>query len=211
MDEQTKIRTLAFDKVKDGERGGKLQFELMQVKLGEREGDGKPITSCVVLPVGEKAAARTDVANSVRLSTNELGLFQAFWEALQQFGGSPHPSLDCPAHVRVTPNDEVKRLYVDASPMMDTESHDSDEAQEDARRRHVERLRKQMERAAKDLNRKWKVLRFGKAPDPDTGKPVDYAWWTGRPVRGMPQTYPPKPRDGVEPEGLAEALDGIAF
>lgn len=205
--DENKVRTLTFDKVKDGEPGHKLQFELMQVRLGERD-DGKLITSCVVLPVGEKQAAREEVVNSVRLSTIEMAMFQALWKALAEFGGPPPATLNCSPNEKVVAYDEVKRIYVEASPDDEVEPGADDQAREDARRRHLDRLRKQMKAAADKMRSTWKVLAIGRCKDPDTGKETYYAWWTGRPVRGMPATNPPKPRNQEEaPAALSEGGD----
>ena len=203
MDRDTKVRTITFDKLKDGVKSD-MQFELMQIRLGERD-DGKPITSCVVLPVGEKAKARAEeAANSVRLSTIEMAMFQALWKALGEFGHPPPAALDCPSSVKVVPYDEVKRIYVEASPDDDVEPGADDQAREDARRRHIDRCRKQMKAAADKMRSTWKVLAIGRCNDPDTGKETYYAWWTGRPVRGMPSTNPPKARHEERPAALAE-------
>jgi hypothetical protein len=48
-DDQTNLRTARLAKLKDGEDGQKLTFELQPVTLGAYD-DGKPITSCVVVP-----------------------------------------------------------------------------------------------------------------------------------------------------------------
>lgn len=80
------VRIVEFDKVKDGEAGGKMHFELMQVELGKRD-DGKPITSCVVLPVGEKDAARkAEEAKGFALRPKEEPIFRALMEAQKKAG-----------------------------------------------------------------------------------------------------------------------------
>src|SRR5258708_21263394 len=50
-DEEARMSTAVLDKQKDDEDGVKINFELMQVEIGRRAVDGKPITSCVTLPV----------------------------------------------------------------------------------------------------------------------------------------------------------------
>lgn len=48
-EEDTNVRTLRLAKLKDGEDGIKISFELQSVTIGAYD-DGKPITSCVVVP-----------------------------------------------------------------------------------------------------------------------------------------------------------------
>ena len=215
VDEATKVRTITFDKVKDGERGGNLQFELMQVKLGEREGDGKPITSCVVLPVGEKALARQDAMQSAAVSPIEKTLLESLFKAVDSHGILAPVGLDVGAMQRVVEWVEVKRAFAEMSPNDDLEllsaigQQDNDEAREASDRRHRAKLKARLQRAREFMTVNTKIIRVGSCPDPVSGKPTVFVWWTGRPVRGFPRTQPPKPKEERVSEALAEGGDWI--
>ena len=63
VDPETKIRTATVIKQKESEGGATIKFELTQVILGT-DADHQPITSCVALPIGEKAQAKAAQENS---------------------------------------------------------------------------------------------------------------------------------------------------
>jgi len=52
------IRTMTLDKQKDGEIGATFAFKLLLVDLGS-DGDGEPVTSCVIEPTTAAASTRT--------------------------------------------------------------------------------------------------------------------------------------------------------
>ena len=203
MDAQTKIRTIRFDKLKDGEKG-EMQFELKQVRLGERD-DGKPITSCVVLPVGEKEKLRSNVAaGAAGITPGENTFMRAFFAALDKEGALPPVGFECPADVRIVDYEAVKSTYYEMNPPQDLEANLDDEQREVSRRRHRDTIRKAIKRAADDLARKMVVgVRLWK-PTEDSPE-VFYAWWKGRPVRGFPRTYPPEPKQ--EAPRVPDAMD----
>jgi hypothetical protein len=101
-DEEKKIRTAILDKQKDGESGLGIPFELMQVEVGKRQIDGRPITSCVVLPVGGKLEARGEGKardRSISLSDDQTNIFRALQEAINEVGIPTPPALKLPRSI----------------------------------------------------------------------------------------------------------------
>lgn len=101
-DPESKLRTAVLDKQKDDEDGAKILFELMQVELGRRPVDGKPITSCVTLPLGGqlelkvqgKAGERT-----LNLSNQQKNILTALKNALAEHGEPTPASLKLPRSI----------------------------------------------------------------------------------------------------------------
>lgn len=82
-DEETSHRTARLAKLKDGEDGLKLTFDLHPVTVGVYD-DGKPITSCVVVP----AQAETDRAGRRRpLPRGQQRFLKTLDTAISQYGG----------------------------------------------------------------------------------------------------------------------------
>jgi AAA domain len=166
----TGVRTITFDKVKDGEAGGKLTFELMQVKLGERE-DGERITSCVVLPVGEKMAARrAEEMKGFALRPKEEPIFRAILAAVKRFGRVPDEDMlakGVPEGVAAVHFTEWRDLYRhEATPDEDGEPVTNDV------------IRKHWDRNARTL------ISFNVV-----GWKSPYMWLKGKAVRGFPETH----------------------
>lgn len=164
-----KVRSVIFDKVKDGEAGGKLHFELMQVKLGQRD-DGKPITSCVVLPVGEKdAAKKAEAARGFLLRPNEEVIFRALMNALKKRGRLATAEMitqGVPEGAEVVENSDWREEYRSIAPPDGEGAPPSTDA-----------IKKHMQRHFPALAR-YEVV----------GWRNPWMWWTGRPVRNFPET-----------------------
>ena len=95
-DEEAKMSTALLDKQKDDEDGAKINFELMQVEIGRRAIDGKPITSCVTLEVGGKLELK--VAGSAKdrtlnLTNQQKNILTALKDAIVEHGVAPPPAL----------------------------------------------------------------------------------------------------------------------
>jgi hypothetical protein len=193
---EQKVRTVTFDKVKDGENGGKLQFELMQIRLGVRD-DGKPITSCVVLPVGEKEAAKKAAeAKGFSLRPTEEPVFRALMEALKKhgrFADAAMESAGVPSGKTAVDfsawRDEYKRV---APPDEDGEAPSNGA-----------------------IAKRWTRYTGGLVKYGVIGWARPWMWWGGKPVRGFLETYPDKDRTGngqrsdggAEPTGDRSAAD----
>ena len=82
-DPETKERTLHLVKLKDGEDGLKLGFELQSVTLGSDD-DGDPITSCVVRPA-QLGTAQT--GKRTYLPKGQFDFLKVLDSAISQHGG----------------------------------------------------------------------------------------------------------------------------
>lgn len=82
-DEESNLRTARLAKLKDGEDGAKIGFELQAVTVGAYD-DGKPITSCVVVP----AQAATERSSKRRpLPRGQQRFLKTLDTAIAQSGG----------------------------------------------------------------------------------------------------------------------------
>lgn len=177
LDEGSKIRTMKNTKQKDEAEAPDIRFELMRVVIGRRE-DGREISSCVVLPLGEKSASRT----AFRLNDTEGVFFRALMAALLDGGIAPPAGLGLPQSVRVVVDyaklkDKYARLVLS----------DGDDPKE-----HKERLKKALSRARTTLSK------FGVV-----GVDNPYIWWTGKPVQGFARAQA-KLRGGGDDDGSSE-------
>lgn len=169
MDE-AKIRTVAFDKVKDGEAGGKLKFKLKQVVLGERE-DKELITSCIVLPVDEEEHERAEQDKYFRIDGQRRDTFLALWEALLKHGEPAPPALGLPFGTIVVRASYWREQYRAIDP-----AH----PQDDDAQKQAERANSAMKRHGPPL------LSHGVI-----GRNNPWVWWTGKLVGGFPHKLKP--------------------
>lgn len=98
-DEEARMSTAVLDKQKDDEDGAKINFELMQVEIGRRAVDGKPITSCVTLPVGGKLELKVAGQFSdrtINLTSQQKNILTALKDALVEHGEPPPSNLKLP-------------------------------------------------------------------------------------------------------------------
>jgi len=101
-DEEAKMSTAVLDKQKDDEDGAQIRFELMQVEIGRRAVDGKPITSCVTLPVGGKLELKVAGKFSDRtisLTSQQKNILTALKDALVEHGEPPPSNLKLPKSI----------------------------------------------------------------------------------------------------------------
>jgi hypothetical protein len=101
-DPETKLRSAVLDKQKDDADGLNIQFELMQVEIGHRPVDNKPITSCVVLPLGGKLEARLDGKakdRTIPLTSQQKNILTALKDALAEHGEPTPISLKLPRQI----------------------------------------------------------------------------------------------------------------
>jgi 5S rRNA maturation endonuclease (ribonuclease M5) len=101
-DPETRLRTAVLDKQKDEEDGAKILFELMQVEIGKRPVDGKPITSCVALPLGgqlEMKVAGKSADRTVNLSNQQKNILTALKNALAEHGEPTPATLKLPRSI----------------------------------------------------------------------------------------------------------------
>lgn len=100
-------RTAKIAKLKDGEDGARIGFRLQSVTIGSRD-DGKPITSCVVVPAEDQA--RT--GKNRFLSDQQRIALTALREALIDHGESAPAALKLPYGVRVVHIEHWKREFL---------------------------------------------------------------------------------------------------
>jgi hypothetical protein len=106
-DEETKIRTATLDKQKDEQDGDQIRFELMRIEMGHRVIDGKPITSCVALPVGGKQELRVagkGPGRTTMLSQSQTLILRALKNALEEHGEPTPPALKLPKSITTVVN-----------------------------------------------------------------------------------------------------------
>jgi hypothetical protein len=110
-DEETSHRTLRLAKLKDGDDGLRIGFDLQSVEIGSND-DGKPITSCVVVPAQEESP-RT--GKRKRLPPGQFKFIKLLDDAITQRGGI------MPVLPRIPPNTygvqwiPFRDLYIAAS------------------------------------------------------------------------------------------------
>ena len=202
---ETKVRTAKLGKQKDEEDTLSFQFELMRSTLGE-DANGKAITSCVCLPVGEKEAIyREEERRGWRLSPGEEVFMRAFFDADKRCGAPVPASWDLPPRVRsVVAYDDVKRAYAAANPSDSMKENETEEDAAKARENHREALRKKLTRVREALTGAG-VVAAGKFD----GK--DFVWWTGKPLRAFPQTLPQREPEQLPLDAGGSQMEEIPF
>lgn len=168
-DDKTKIRTVVLDKQKDDEDGIRFRFELLSVPIGERE-DGRPLTSCVVVDLGEKAEHLAKRAEGFKLEAHEIEPFRALLSALGEYGEQAPSKLQLPLGTRVVTATNWRKEYERIS--------FAGFGEDPGDRKSEEAIRKRLQRAGKTL------LKFGVI-----GRSDAFVWWSGKAVRDFPETF----------------------
>ena len=199
QDPETKIRTITADKVKDGPSNWTLRFELPGQVIGAGK-DGKEITSCVVVPVGE----RDSVGDSMRKggfnpSQKEEKVFRAFLNALKEHGIPPPNTAAIPASVeRVITLEQWRDAFI----VLDCDPSESYEKERN-------RMKTAFNRALYVLTEKVTPKVIGHYVRGKKQALDDLVWHTGVGVRGFPETWRKrkveKPQDGT---GAADNFAG---
>jgi hypothetical protein len=175
-EEGSKVRTAVLDKQKDGEDGLEIRFELFQVELGKRA-DDKPITSCVVLPIGGGSQARDDgkggAKKGVKLSNERAVILRSLIDALAEKGEKTPPHLRLPRAITTVITKKLwKQHYLTKLPDVGTVADNT--------------INKRM----RDALAQFLTLKVVGVVDP-------YVWVTGKLVQGVVELPPP----GQLPEG----------
>lgn len=172
-DEETKVRTVRLDKQKDDEDGLTFKFELLSTEIGQRE-DGRAITSCVVVDVGDKKKfiEEDSKRKGFKLRDQETIIFQALLNAIKKYGGQAPSALELPFGTQVVDWTYWRAEYESIS------FHEAGDDTPEAEKRRQGAIRQAMKRAGESLM-KFKVI----------GRAKPYVWWTGRPVFGFPETF----------------------
>jgi hypothetical protein len=201
-DPVTMIKKATVDKIKDEEGGANFQFELMQVELSVRD-NGEKVTSCVCLPVGEKAAIRkTEEAKGWGLSRDQSFFMQIFFEVEKRHGRPIPDGLIAPASARaVVKSEDFGAAYRGATPPRAIPDDATPEKR--AKLEVAER-----ERVRGEIKRLFKSLRYDGVMGGGQAGNEWFMWHTGKPLRGFPHTLP---RSEPEPEASAEDLSALDF
>lgn len=161
------IREAKITKQKDGADGEVQRFVLKRIVLG-RDADGDDVSSCVVVPpfqAGEQMEPQREL--SISLTAQAQIFYRAVNVALDEHGEPAPPSLGLPVGVRVVEWKHVR----DAFGRMSFE--EEGDGSEKERKRHVEAVRKALQRHGEKLLADGIIMRE---------RP--YVWLTGKRVRG---------------------------
>src|SRR5579859_4059473 len=151
----------------------------MRVPLGY-DGHNKEITSCVILPPGEKEEARRlrREGFTLREGPEDLG-FRALLAALKSKGGPAPLDIEALAYARVV---ETKVWFAEFRKLTHYDSEDE--------RQRIESARRALKRVEERFI-KWGII----------GKNENYVWHSGKPIRGFRETFPPEERRPQEAKG----------
>lgn len=185
-DETTKIKTAKLKKQKDDEDGLEIRFTLAQVVVGLNQKTGRDLTSCVVLTVNEKEKLKKEAEQfgfSVRPSEEKIliPLFKAI-DKYGRFVTGDDPKDPVEAHGKHVVDFEY---YLDVAVEMDPGDDDKEKARD--------RLRKFFSYNNRFLM-KAGVIGFERP----------FVWWTGKPIRGFPHTFPEEMRFRRNPGEIPE-------
>ncbi|WP_245407594.1 AAA family ATPase [Rhodopseudomonas faecalis] len=197
-DEETNIRTATLDKQKDDEDGVRIRFRLRKVEIGVRP-NGKPLTSCVVQPLGGEADIKPGGEKKdqgVRLNADENIVFRALLQALQAHGERPAGHASIPETSIAVRASHWKAAYQAIDPAA---SDDDDE------KTITDRVNKALKSGGA------KLMQYGviKRDNP-------FVWLTGKPVRGFERAVaafelPRPPLSGGDTswaDGLDQEING---
>jgi len=132
--DEAKNRTAKIAKLKDGEDGTSIGFRLQAVTIGERD-DGKPITSCVVVPADAPAVRQG--AKAITLTPQAKVALQALRYALAEYGEPAPGILELPMGLRVV----NYRYWADRFART---SFDGDDAKPEALKKAIQRAGTQL-------------------------------------------------------------------
>lgn len=179
-DKETKVRTVKTSKMKDGNDDLTLKFELMSVPLGEDK-NGKEITSCVCLPLGEKEELRKveDSRSYFPRNETERIVMRALFSAISESGLVPDENSRIPKSVgMVVHYDVVKAEFKRKSLPNENE----------APKAFQQRISQSLKRARERLEGAGAI-----------GVDAPYVWFGGRVVSGVRETYPSKQAVPLKP------------
>lgn len=159
--------------MKDGPEGDVINSRLEVVTVG-KEPDGHPITSCVVVQLGlEEAMAQKSAVQGFALKPTEEPVFRALLTALRKASKAPDAemvALGVPADTFAVHYRDWREAYkTDGVKGGDAGEAPSDDA-----------IRKQFDRYSRFMISSGGVMGW-KRP---------WLWWTGKHVRGFPETRP---------------------
>lgn len=173
LDEATRIRTAVVDKQKDDEDGQKIRFELESIEVGVRH-DGKPMTSCVCIPVGARQILeKQQAAQGIPLRGKEETIFRALMLAQKEKGVVPTAEMveaGVPSDVIAVHYNDWRDAYKRVGAPEANGEAQSDEA-----------IRKMFKRDVVERSFvRNKIIGFSRP----------YLWHWGAQIKGFPETAP---------------------
>lgn len=175
-DDETKIRTLSLTKQKDDDDGVKIQFSLAQVKVGWNAEAEQDVTSCVVLSVTEKERLKKEQEREgFTVNPSERRFLVNFFEAMDKHGKLVVDDRDGPKAA----NGKTVVEYSDYADLAVSKM-----VEEEDQKKARERVRKSFQRVT-DALVKYGIVKLERP----------FIWWTGKPVRGFPRTFPRRDTD----------------
>jgi len=180
-DEATKIRTVKLAKQKDGEDGKTIRFKLRSIDLEWNEKRKRHDTSCVVVPVKEAEALEKEgekLGFSARPSEEKILI--PLFKAIDRYGKFVATAKDGPEEA-IGKSVVKLEYFLDVAVEMDAGGDEEGDARG--------RIRKHFDRNNSFLL-KAGVIGFQRP----------YVWWTGKPVRGFPHTFPNWTNPGHSPD-----------
>lgn len=177
--------------MKDGAEGDVINSRLEVVTVG-KEPDGHPITSCVVVQLGvEEAMAQKSAVQGFALNPTEEPVFRALLTALKKASKAPDAemvALGVPADMFAVHYRDWREAYKTDG----VKGGEGGEAPTD------DAIRKQFDRYSRFMIRSGGVMGW-KRP---------WLWWTGKHVRGFPET---RPKDRTEGGQWADSEPDLAL
>lgn len=189
-DEATKIRTAKLAKQKDGEDGKTQRFRLKSIAVGHDDRRQKDITSCAVVPVTETeqlTAEKERLGFEVRPS--EEALLIPLFAAIKKYGKFVATEQDGPVEAKGRHVVDFA-YFLDVAVEMDATGDEKGPARE--------RIRMAFKRNTSFLT-KAGIIVFKRISDK-----TSLVWWTGKPVRGFPETFPEHMRNRTNPTQTAD-------
>ncbi|KAB0269006.1 AAA family ATPase [Microvirga brassicacearum] len=151
-------------KMKAGPGGKTEKFRLKQVTVGS-DGDGDPVTSCVVVKQTGDLSGKREKARGFKVNPTELEFLQALAETIEKRGIMPPAGVEVPGRVNLVANvRDVRDAFMEKFAATET----GDEVAVE------NRLKARWSRATKALIR-WKIIGSNKV----------YLWMTGKPVQNF--------------------------
>lgn len=172
-DKDTGHRQAVLEKQKDGEDGLRITFTLGSVPVRVNEATGADVTSCVVLSVTEKErlkAAQERAGYSP--SVTERRILANYFTAIDRHGKFVAQESDGPRAA-------IGRNVVNWKDYLAVALEKMIEAED--KKKAADAIRKEFARARDGLAR-YGIFQM-ESP---------YMWWTGKPIRGFPRTFPKK-------------------
>lgn len=191
-DPETKVKTATLVKQKDDEDGVKVHFSLASVVVGYNAKTSRDVTSCVVLSVQEKERLKREQERfGFSPKPTERKILMNFFRAIDQYGSLVASEEDGPkaAIGQVVVDYKLySRVCVDSMVEIEDKVKAADQVKKEFTR-----------------NSTWLV----KAGVLGVSRP--YMWWTGKPVRGFPRTFPKNSEFGTNsgqtPDNLGTSYD----